>query len=345
LKASNFDFELPPEAIARHPPEQRDASRLLTLDRTSGRLGHQRFTDLPNLLLPGDLLVVNRSRVIPARLLGTRPGGGSTELLLVRRVNANEWLAMVRPGRRLRVGTRVDIGAGFTATILTSAAVGPSALRRVALETNAGTVDEALAHFGRIPLPPYLGRSDEPEDRTRYQTVYAQEPGSVAAPTAGLHFTPRILAALTERGIEIAEVILHVGPGTFRPVEVEDVRDHVVDPEPYEIPEAAAQRLAAAQKSGRRVVAVGTTVVRTLEAAPCRDASPLASTGETNLVIIPGHRFRIVDALITNFHLPRSSLLLLVSAFAGRETTLEAYTEAITHGYRFYSYGDAMLIT
>ena len=345
MKTVDFDFELPDEAIARYPPRDRDASRLLTLDRSSGRRAHRRFCDLPDLLVPGDLLVVNRSRVIPARLLGQRQGGGAAELLLVRRLTPNEWLAMVRPGRRLRAGSRVELGADFSATVLTPSTEGPSALRRVALEARSGSVDEAINRYGRTPLPPYIDRADEPEDRVRYQTVYAQEPGSVAAPTAGLHFTSDLIAVLGRRGIGMVEIVLHVGPGTFRPVEVENVSDHVVDPERYEVPEEAARGIAEARKDGRRIVAVGTTVVRTLESAPAPDGNPAAGAGETRLVVVPGHSFRIVDALITNFHLPRSSLLLLVSAFAGREATLEAYEEAVREGYRFYSYGDAMLVT
>jgi S-adenosylmethionine:tRNA ribosyltransferase-isomerase len=345
LKIEDFDYDLPNEAIARYPLAERDASRLLALDRLTGRRQHCTFSDLPQLLQPGDLLVVNRSRVLPARLIGQRSGGGSAELLLVRRESKNEWLAMARPGRRLRLGSRISFGSGLSATLLTADAEGPSALRRVRLEADEGlALDEALRRFGRIPLPPYLGRDDEPEDRIRYQTIYAREAGSIAAPTAGLHFTDRLLSALAAGGIDITEILLHVGPGTFRPVEAEDVRNHEVDPELFEIPDEAASRIAQARRDGRRIVAVGTTVVRTLESAPPRDGGPAPGRGETRLVIVPGHTFQFVDALITNFHLPRSSLLLLVSAFAGREPTLEAYAEAVRTGYRFYSYGDAMLI-
>jgi S-adenosylmethionine:tRNA ribosyltransferase-isomerase len=338
---ASYDFALPPEQIAQEPLPERDTSRLLQFDRRTGAVAHHRFRELPALLRPGDLLVLNRSRVFPARLLGRRPGGGSAEILLVRRRSAALWDALVRPGRRLRSGATVELAPGFAARIEAEAA-GPT--RLVRLLCDAGDSDAAVERHGHVPLPPYIRRADAPADRERYQTVFASESGSVAAPTAGLHFTDDLLAQLAARGVETTSLVLHVGPGTFRPVEVEDVREHRVDPERFTIPEQAAAAFNRARAAGRRVIAVGTTATRTLESAVAADGTLTAGDGETALVIVPGHRFRAISALITNFHLPRSSLLLLVSAFAGREAVLAAYAEAVRTGYRFYSYGDAMLI-
>jgi len=345
-----YDFELPRELVAQEPLAARDASRLLVLGRTTGALEHRAFADLPELLCPGDLLVTNRSRVFPARLLGLRPGGGAAELLLVRRLEPDLWEAMVRPGRRLRPGVVVDVAAGLRVRIEgpeaepLSADDPPSPLRRVRLLLDGLDAETALERHGHVPLPPYIRRADAPSDRDRYQTVYARESGSVAAPTAGLHFTTALLERLRERGIERAELVLHVGPGTFRPVEAEDVREHRVDPERFAVPEATAAAVDRARAEGRRVVAVGTTATRALESALDPEGRLQAGEGETGLVIVPGFRFRAVDALVTNFHLPRSSLLLLVSAFGGRERVLGAYAEAVRQRYRFYSYGDAMLL-
>jgi len=342
VRISDFDYDLPQELIAQEPLEERDASRLLVLDRASGRISHHRFRELPSLLDPGDLLVVNRSRVFPARLLGRRAGGGDAEVLLVRRKPDGTWDALVRPGRRLRPGATVEVADDLTVRI---EGVEPgSPLRRVRLLARDVDLEATLSRRGHVPLPPYIRRPDQPADRERYQTVYARETGSVAAPTAGLHFTPALLEALTARGVERAEVVLHVGPGTFRPVEVEQVEDHRVDPEPCTIPAETAEALARARARGARVVAVGTTVTRTLESGALASGEVRAGSSETALVIVPGHRFQVVDALVTNFHLPRSSLLLLVAAFAGRERILAAYAEAVRERYRFYSYGDAMLI-
>jgi S-adenosylmethionine:tRNA ribosyltransferase-isomerase len=350
-----YDFELPPENIAQAPLAERDASRLLVLDRASGAIAHSTFADLPDLLHRGDLLVTNRSRVLPARLLGRRPGGGAAEILLVRRHAPGSWDAMVRPGRRLRAGVVVDIGPGVRVRLegpeaqapqhgVEPGSAPPSPLRRVLFLLDGLTEEEALERHGHVPLPPYIRRADAPTDRERYQTVYAREAGSVAAPTAGLHFTSALLDRLEARGIERAELVLHVGPGTFRPVEAQDVREHRVDPERITIPEETAAAVSRARAEGRRVVAVGTTATRALESAIDPDGRLRAGDGETGLVIVPGFPFRAVDALVTNFHLPRSSLLLLVSAFGGRERVLRAYAEAVRRGYRFYSYGDAMLL-
>jgi len=323
--------------------EPRDAARLLRLPRTGGAPADHVFRDLPRLLRAGDLLVVNRSRVFPARLLGRRAGGGQAEVLLLRPEGDERWEALVRPGRRLRPGDVVAVDDDLSVTIETEAR-GEDGRRGVRLAATSGAVAAALEQAGHVPLPPYIRRPDRPDDRARYQTVYARETGSVAAPTAGLHFTPALLDALRGAGIDVAEIVLHVGPGTFRPVTADEVEDHRLAGEPYVIPRETADAIAAARARGARVVAVGTTVVRTLEAAARGDGAVAAGTGETDLVIAPGFRFRTTDALVTNFHLPRSSLLLLVAAFAGRERVLEAYAEALRRGYRFYSYGDAMLV-
>jgi S-adenosylmethionine:tRNA ribosyltransferase-isomerase len=367
---ASYDYALPGELVAQEPLPVRDASRLLVLDRATGGLDHRRFSELPELLRPGDLLVTNRSRVFPARLLGRRPNGGKAEVLLVRRHADGRWDAMLRPGRRLRPGMSVRIAPGFrveiepapAATALErpsppaaradapaphTAEVPPGAdnvLRAVRLLCDGLDEETALARHGHAPLPPYIQRPDQPQDRERYQTVYAREPGSVAAPTAGLHFTPELIARLAARGVERAELVLHVGPGTFRPVEVEDVRHHRVEPERVVVPAEAAAAVDRALSEGRRVVAVGTTVARALESGLDGEGRLLSGERETDLVIVPGHAFRAVGGLVTNFHLPRSSLLLLACALAGRERLLAAYREAVAQRYRFYSYGDGMLI-
>jgi S-adenosylmethionine:tRNA ribosyltransferase-isomerase len=343
LRIDAFDYELAPELIAQEPLAQRDASRLLVLDRKSGAVRHHVFRDLPGLLHAGDLLVVNRSRVFPARLLGTRAGGGEAEVLLLRDRGHDVWEALVRPGRRLRAGTRVRVDDGLQVEILGGPPLADGR-RRIRLLPRSADAARELERLGHMPLPPYIRREDRPADRLRYQTVYAKEPGSVAAPTAGLHFTSALLEALQERGVERAELVLHVGPGTFRPVQVEDVSDHVVPAEPYVVPEETSAAIARTRARGGRVVAVGTTTTRVLETVADDRGGVEAGRGETDLVIVPGHRFRVVEALVTNFHLPRSSLLLLVAAFAGRERVLRAYAEAVRQEYRFYSYGDAMLV-
>lgn len=346
MKISEFDYELPPERIAQEPLPARDASRLLALDRGSGALAHHTFRDLPQLLAPNDLLVVNRSRVFPARLVGRRESGGRAEVLLVRDRGDGTWDALVRPGRRLRTGATVEIADDLLVRLEAPAGDrthGGQGLRRVRVVAQ-DDVTATLERRGHVPLPPYIRRAATPVDRERYQTVFAREAGSVAAPTAGLHFTAELLRALEARGVARAEIVLHVGPGTFRPVEVEDVERHRVAPEPFWIPPATADAVARARSRGGRVIAVGTTATRALETAADEEGRVGAGPGETALVVVPGYRFRVVNALVTNFHLPRSSLLLLVAAFAGREAVLDAYAEAVREGYRFYSYGDAMLI-
>lgn len=344
MKIADFDYPLPPEAVAQQPLAERDASRLLVLDRRAASLRHHVFRDLPDLLDPGDLVVVNRSAVFPARLLARRPQGGSAEVLLVRPLAGDTWAALLRPGRRLRPGTVLRVAEAFDVHV-EDGAPDRDGCRPVRLVTHDGLKpDDALERHGHVPLPPYIARPDTSADRERYQVVYARERGSVAAPTAGLHFTEPLFQRLAERGIGRAEVVLHVGPGTFRPVKVEDVEQHRVDAEPYFIPPETADALACARTRGARVVAVGTTTTRALEssARACDHVAP--GWGRTELVITPGFQFRVIDALVTNFHLPRSSLLLLVAALAGRERVLEAYAEALRAGYRFYSYGDAMLV-
>jgi S-adenosylmethionine:tRNA ribosyltransferase-isomerase len=334
---------LPASAIAQEPAAERDASRLMVLPRAGGAIRHRVFRDLPDLLSPGDLVVVNRSRVIPARLLGRRSRGGEAEILLIRDRGLGRWEAMVRPGRHLRPGQRVTLDDDLS-VVVESEALAADGRRRVRVLSKRRDIEGGLERCGHTPLPPYIRRRDLPLDRERYQTVYAREPGSIAAPTAGLHFTPDVMGRLRERGIDVAEVVLHVGPGTFRPVSAERVEDHVVEPEPFSVPEETAAAVAAARARRGRVVAVGTTTVRALETVAGADGRIEARDGEASLVIVPGFAFRVVDVLLTNFHLPRSSLLLLVAAFAGRERVLAAYAEAVREGYRFYSYGDAMLI-
>ena len=344
MDIAEFDYDLPPELIAQEPLPERDASRLLVLDRRSGETSHHAFRELPSLLAPGDLLVVNRSRVIPARLLGRRASGGEAEVLLVRDRGDGRWEALVRPGRHLRPGQRVTVDDDLS-VVIESEALREDGTRQVRLLSRRRDVEGALERCGHTPLPPYIRRPDRPADRERYQTVYAREPGSVAAPTAGLHFTAPLLARLAERGVERAEVLLHVGPGTFQPVKALQVEDHRVGAEARVVPPETAAAMERTRARGGRVLAVGTTTVRALESAARADGTVAAAEGETELVIVPGHRFRAVDAILTNFHLPRSSLLLLVAAFAGREVVLKAYAEAVQERYRFYSYGDAMLIT
>ena len=310
------------------------------LDRRTGALSHRRFADLPDLVPPGDVVVVNDSRVIPARLPARRRGGGAAEVLLVSRGSDGAWRALVRPGARFRAGARLALGDDDAVEILASL---PDGQRRVRL---AGPGGEAavIARRGQVPLPPYIRRAPEDADRERYQTVYAAVPGSVAAPTAGLHFTPATLERLQAGGVDVAPLTLHVGPGTFRPVAAAEVEHHRLDPEAYVLPEPTARAVASARGAGGAVWAVGTTVTRVLETCAGDDGSIGAGAGWTSLFLRPGHRFRVVDRLLTNFHLPRSTLLMLVCAFAGRERVMGAYEEAIRERYRFYSYGDAMVI-
>jgi S-adenosylmethionine:tRNA ribosyltransferase-isomerase len=335
----DFDYDLPPASIAQEPAP-RGESRLLVLDR-QGSDRHARVRDLPRLLRPGDLLVLNDTRVIPARLHGRSAGGGKMEILLLERLADREWEALVKPGRRARPGSLIRIEEGLAAEVVDKREDGPSHRYRLRFSE---PIEPHLDRLGHIPLPPYIHRPDTPEDRERYQTVFARRPGAVAAPTAGLHFTAELLREIEAAGVETARVTLHVGLGTFKPVAAERVEEHRMESERYEIGEEAAGAVRRARTAGRRIVAVGTTVVRTLEsAAKAGDGEVRAGSGATELFITPGFRFQAVDALLTNFHLPCSTLLMLVSALAGRERVLAAYAEAVREGYRFYSYGDAML--
>jgi S-adenosylmethionine:tRNA ribosyltransferase-isomerase len=340
VNVDEFDYDLPRELIAQVPAETRDASRLLVLRRAAGAVEDRAFGDLPGLLRPGDCLVVNDSRVIPARVLAEDDAGRPVELLFVEPLNKSAWRALVRPGRRCKPGAHLRAG-GVRLRVMSA---DPDGARVIACEQ--GTIAALLESHGLPPLPPYIARHAKPapEDWERYQTVYATAPGSVAAPTAGLHFTPAMLETLGAAGVEVHAVTLHVGPATFRPVTAATVEAHRIPPERASITSATAAAIARARTDGRRVVAVGTTTVRTLESAAAEHGRVRPFEGVADLTIRPGHRFGVVDALLTNFHLPRSSLLLLVAAFAGREAVLRAYRHAVAARYRFYSYGDAMLI-
>jgi len=370
MRLSDFDFHLPPERIAQRPLAQRDASRMLILDRANQSWEDSAFATFPDRLLGDELIVVNNARVIPARLFGRRlgvraekPGRNSRtlreflsseiEILLTRQISSDEWEALVRPGKKMRVGERVEFGEGeLSAEVLDRGEYG---LRRIRL-TAKGDVNQAIERLGHIPLPPYIAREDEPADRERYQTIFADRLGAVAAPTAGLHFSPVILEKLRERKIEMATITLDVGLGTFQPIHEEEIEQHKIHSERYEIPEKTAAAISGARRDARPILAVGTTVVRALEDAAAksallhggdaRAAAPLVQAGaaEADIFIKPGHEFRVVDRLLTNFHLPQSTLLVLVSAFAGRELVLRAYRHAVESEYRFYSYGDCMWI-
>jgi S-adenosylmethionine:tRNA ribosyltransferase-isomerase len=357
VRAEDFDFELPASQIAQSPSKERDASRLLVLDRSSGRLEHRLFRDLPELLRPSDLLVLNDTQVIPARLCGVkRASGGKAELLLVRpalaagdgiavalaeAADAQEWICLGQASKGFQPGARIDLEAGNSAEILER--LGEGRYRVRFSSPRSGTLARLLETAGRVPLPPYIDREPAELDRERYQTVYAERPGSVAAPTAGLHFTTKLLEALAARGIRSVRLTLEVGPGTFLPVRG-DLERHSMHSERYFVPRPSAACVEEAKTRGQRVVAVGTTVVRALESAIDPLGKLREGAGETMLFIRPGFVFRKVDALITNFHLPQSTLLMLVSAFSGRETILRAYRQAVERQYRFFSYGDAMLI-
>jgi S-adenosylmethionine:tRNA ribosyltransferase-isomerase len=346
-RASDFDYDLPADRIAQDPLPDRAASRLLVLERSSGAIRHTHFPSILDLIEPGDVLVLNVSRVIPARLRGTREGGrgtgtsgGRAELLLVRELSDGTWLALGRPGGKLKPGRRITIGEDTVAEIVE---VQEGGLRRVRF---GGPLDgqTVLARYGEVPLPPYIRRPPRPADRERYQTIYAQHDGSIAAPTAGLHFTPELIAGVKAKGTAVATLDLHVGPGTFKPVDGDDLAQHPMHAEPYAVSAAAADMINARRKAGGRVWAVGTTVVRTLETVADASGEVRPGTGETSIFIYPPYVFRAVDRLLTNFHLPRSTLLMLVCAFGGYDRVMRAYREAVRDGYRFYSYGDAMLI-
>ena len=364
MLVSDFDYQLPEELIAQEPLADRSSSRMLHLRRDSGELQDQRFTDFPELLRPDDLLVLNNTRVFPARLYGHRSGAnaqpispnnpaareflkGRVEVLLTKQVseNPNEWECLVHPGRKIGMGEHLLFGEGDDALRADVVGRGTFGERTIRFEP-VGDFFARVERLGHVPLPPYIARADAPGDRDRYQTVYASQRGSVAAPTAGLHFTPAILNRIRDRKIEIAEITLHVGLGTFQPIHAEVVEAHKLHSERYSISHGAAEQINQARESGRRIIAVGTTSVRTLEyvagKSPGGNIDP--GNGEANLFIYPGYKFRVVGALLTNFHLPKSTLLMLVAAFAGRERTLATYEHAVRERYRFYSYGDCMFI-
>ena len=339
MKKSDFYFDLPEELIAQTPIERRDASRLMHLDKESGELEHRHFYDLPDYLRPGDCLVLNDSRVLPARLIGARSSGGSIELVLLRDLGENRWECLSRPGRKTRPGTEIFFGGGELKATVESVVEGGNRIVRFDYE---GIFLEVLERLGKMPLPPYI--REELQDRERYQTVYSRETGSAAAPTAGLHFTKELLDKIAAKGVKICYVTLHVGLGTFRPVKAEDIKDHEMHSEFCIMPEESARIISETKKAGGRVVAVGTTSCRTLESFAGEDGSMEPCSGWTSIFIYPGYRFKCVDALVTNFHLPESTLIMLVSALAGRENVLHAYGEAVKERYRFFSFGDAMFI-
>ncbi len=341
VDTSLFDYDLPAELIAQHPPADRGDSKMLLLPLDGGDLVHFRFAELPKLLNAGDCLVFNDTKVIPARLLGTRATGGQAEVFLLRRLAGDDWEALVRPARRMHPGTAVHLGQSLQATVLQEPNLGKTVMR---LEYD-GDFEEVLGKVGITPLPPYIRRQvEDPRDRERYQTVYAAVPGAVAAPTAGLHFTSEALRALADRGVQTAFLTLHVGLGTFARISTDNIEAHQMHAEAYSISQRAAATINRARSAGGRIVAVGTTVVRTLESC-CDDAGRVqAGSGDTEIYIKPGHTFRAIDGMLTNFHLPRSSLIVMVAALVGRERILAAYESAIAQEYRFYSYGDCMLI-
>jgi len=350
---SDFDYTLPKELIASHPMQPRDQSRLMFIRRATGEVSHHLFAELPELLRPTDLMVFNNTKVFPARLLGHRLGlasqnypadktpSATIEVLLLKALGDDIWEVLVKPGRKMRVGERVRFGSRLECEVMDRGELGS---RRVKFFYH-GSFDDLIDTLGHVPLPPYIDRPDQARDRTEYQTIFARKRGAVAAPTAGLHFTPAILRRLRNRGVETCEITLHVGLGTFQPVHADQVEDHQMEAEYFEIAADVAQVIHAARAQNRRVVGVGTTAARTLETSAGRHRGTVqAETGETRLFIYPGFRFSCLDGLLTNFHLPRSTLLMLVCAFAGREAILAAYQQAIDARYRFYSYGDCMLI-
>ena len=341
MKTSDFDYNLPPELIAQTPTERRDASRLLCLDKTTGEFSHHHFYDLPDFLRPGDCLILNNSRVLPARLLGNRlPGGGACEVLLLIDRGENVWECIVRPGKHLRVGAKMTFGTGeLTAEV---AEVLPDGNRLVKFAYE-GIFLEVLERLGKMPLPPYI--KAELQDKERYQTVYSKVNGSAAAPTAGLHFTPELLEKIRAMGVKLGYVTLHVGLGTFRPVKEDELEEHEMHSEYCVIPQETAELINETKANGGRVICVGTTSCRTIESWAGEDGTMNASAGWTSIYIYPGYRFKVMDALVTNFHLPQSTLLMLVSALAGREHVLAAYEEAVREKYRFFSFGDAMFIS
>ena len=340
LKTSDYFYELPPELIAQDPLEDRSASRLMVLDKKTGEVSHHVFREIPSFLEPGDCLVLNNTRVIPARLMGVREEtGGAVEVLLLKRCTGDVWETLVKPGKKARPGTRLVFGDGLLHAQVEEVVEDGNRLIRFFYD---GIWEELLDRLGEMPLPPYI--THKLQDKNRYQTVYARYEGSAAAPTAGLHFTPELLQEIQDKGVDLAYVTLHVGLGTFRPVKVDNVKEHHMHSEYYQVSAEAAQKINRAKENGHRVICVGTTSCRTVESACDENGHLKACCGNTDIFIYPGYRFKVLDALITNFHLPESTLVMLVSALAGREHVLAAYEEAVKEKYRFFSFGDAMLI-
>ena len=338
MDISDFDYDLPEERIAQLPVEPRDSSRLMVLDPSNHTIEHRRFFQLGDFLKQGDLLIFNDTRVIPARLIGARDTGGKVEVFLLRQIDRDQWEALVKPGKKMRIGSVVHFGEELSCEIIAHTDFGGRIVRFI----YEGIFEEILDRLGNMPLPPYI--HEKLEDRERYQTIYSRVKGSAAAPTAGLHFTESLMEELRRKGVQFGFITLHVGLGTFRPVHVDTIEDHVMHSEFYSVPTDTAELIRLAKKDGRRVVAVGTTSIRTLEAAASSTGTVEAGRGWTNIFIYPGYEFKVVDAVITNFHLPKSTLIMLISAFAGRAFTLEAYRTAVAEEYRFFSFGDAMLI-
>ena len=339
-RTSDYDFELPPELIAQSPPAVRGDSLLMVVDRASQSIAHRRFADIVEYIPARDVLVRNTTRVMRARLLGKRDSGAPAEVLLLKPLGDSRYEAMVRPGRKMKAGRTIHVGDELDVRIIE---ITERRTRVIELVSSLDDSD-AIEHYGHIPLPPYITRADEAPDAERYQTVYADQSGSAAAPTAGLHFTPEILRTLSTAGVEVADVLLHVGAGTFKPVQVDDPAQHVMHEEWYDVPPLTAQIVAEARARAAKIWAVGTTTVRTLESAARQSGDVVAGAGETNIFIRPPYEFRAVDHLLTNFHLPNSTLIMLVAAFAGYDLTMHAYNAAVAERYRFFSYGDAMLI-
>lgn len=339
MNKSDFDFYLPEELIAQTPLEKRDTSRLLHLDKQTGEIEHKHFYDIKQYLHEGDCLVLNDSRVLPARLIGARPTGGTVELVLLKDLGDNRWECLSRPGRKTKPGQELVFGNGELTAVVEEVTLGGNRIVKFSYE---GIFLEILERLGKMPLPPYI--KEELQDSERYQTVYSKEPGSAAAPTAGLHFTKELLAEIADMGVKICYVTLHVGLGTFRPVKADKIEDHEMHSEFCIVPEETAETVNTVKRAGGRVIAVGTTSCRTLESFTTEDGTLQATSGWTNIFIYPGYKFKCIDALITNFHLPESTLIMLVSALAGRENILNAYNTAVKERYRFFSFGDAMMI-
>lgn len=340
MTVDEFDYYLPEELIAQTPLEQRDHSRLLVLNRNNGEINHKHFYDIVDLLNPGDLLVVNDSKVIPARIFGNRAGtGGLVEVLMLKALEENVWEVLVKPGKKARPGQVLEFQEGMTGTVLEILEDGK---RKIKFEHQASTIYEVLDRIGKMPLPPYI--TEQLKDQGRYQTVYARELGSAAAPTAGLHFTDELLERVREKGVRVAPVTLHVGLGTFRPVKEKEITNHIMHREYFSIPDDTIRLIRETKAAGGRVISVGTTATRTLESGFDEQLNCVEKSGETGIFIYPGYQFKVIDALITNFHLPKSTLMMLVSALAGKDKIMDAYQEAVAEKYRFFSFGDAMFI-